>query len=448
MPRQIDRQHGVPMPGEPARRQLPHRVVAARPMHEHDRRLGRIERPPARRRIAPSARRPSAPWSSPLLRGGERLGQVVGEVAASSRPIDRRTSSSPTPALARSSTLICWCVVLAGWITSDLASPTLARCENTLSRSISLAPALRPPLMPKLRMAPAPFGICRLASAWSGWLSRPGYFTQATAACFSRKPRDGLAVGDVARHAHGQRLDALQQIEGIGGAHAGAEVAQALGARAHDEGAGAELLGEGDAVIAGVGLGHGRELARRGRPVEAAAVDDDAADGDAVAAQELGGGMHDDVGAVLDGAAQIGRGEGGVDRQRQRRACGRRRPPPRCPAPRGPGLPSVSANSSRVLSVMARAKLGGVARVDQRGGDAEARQGMHEHVVRAAVDARGSDDVPARAHQRGDRRDAAPPGRWRWRPRRRRPPAPRCAPPAPPPSGWRCASRCAPRAPG
>ena len=140
----------------------------------------------------------------------------------------------------------------------------------------------------------------------------------------------------------------------------------------------------------------------RGRPVEAAAVDDDAADGDAVAAQELGGGMHDDVGTVLDGPAQVGRGERGIDRQRQAVPVGDARPPPRCPAPPSPGLPSVSANSSRVLSVMARCEAGGIARIDQRRGDAEARQGVHEHVVRAAVDARGRDDVPARTHQRGD----------------------------------------------
>jgi len=44
----------------------------------------------------------------------------------------------------------------------------------------------------------------------------------------------------------------------------------------------------------------------------------------------------------------------------------------------------------------------GIARIGQRGGDAEARQGMREHVVRAAVDARRRNDVPARPHQRGD----------------------------------------------
>ena len=46
---------------------------------------------------------------------------------------------------------------------------------------------------------------------------------------------------------------------------------------AHDKGCRAELLGEDDAVIAGIRLGQLREFARLD-PVEAAAVDDDAAD--------------------------------------------------------------------------------------------------------------------------------------------------------------------------
>ena len=58
-----------------------------------------------------------------------------------------------------------------------------------------------------------------------------------------------------------QRLDALQQLEGIGRRQAGAEIAQAFGARPHDEGGRAELLVEDDAVIAGIGLGQRRELA-------------------------------------------------------------------------------------------------------------------------------------------------------------------------------------------
>ena len=44
----------------------------------------------------------------------------------------------------------------------------------------------------------------------------------------------------------------------------------------------------------------------------------------------------------------------------------------------------------------------GVARVDEGGGDAEARQGIAEQVVRAAVERTRGDDVPARAGEGGD----------------------------------------------
>ena len=84
-------------------------------------------------------------------------------------------------------------------------------------------------------------------------------------------------------------------------------------------------------------------------PVEAAAVDDRAADGDAVAAEPFGDGMHDDVGAELDRAAQIGRGERVVDQQRH---AGRVRDLRHLwmSSTSRPGLPIVSANTSRVLS--------------------------------------------------------------------------------------------------
>ena len=96
-------------------------------------------------------------------------------------------------------------------------------------------------------------------------------------------------------------------MEGVGRRQAGAEIAQALGARPHDEGRGAELLGEDDAVIAGIRLGQRREFVGR-LPVEAAAVDDRAADGDAVAADPFGDRVHHQVGA----GATIGRLRYGV----------------------------------------------------------------------------------------------------------------------------------------
>ena len=69
-------------------------------------------------------------------------------------------------------------------------------------------------------------------------------------------------------------------------------------------------------MIRGVGLGEILEAARSG-PVELARVDDDAADGRAVAAEELGGGVDDDVRTPLDGPHQRRRSAGVVDNQRQ-----------------------------------------------------------------------------------------------------------------------------------
>ena len=66
--------------------------------------------------------------------------------------------------------------------------------------------------------------------------------THAIAGCSCRELEHGRRVFHVPLHAHRQGLDALQQVEGIAGRHAGAEIAQAFGPRAHDEGRGPELL--------------------------------------------------------------------------------------------------------------------------------------------------------------------------------------------------------------
>ena len=125
---------------------------------------------------------------------------------------------------------------------------------------------------------------------------------------------DALRVGDVALHAHVQGLEALQQQEGVERALAGAIVAQHLGARLHQPAEIAEVLEEAQVVVALGRLGHPRELAVV--PREAAGVDDRAAHGGAVAADELGGRMHHDVGAKVDRPAQVRAGEGVVHHQR------------------------------------------------------------------------------------------------------------------------------------
>lgn len=77
----------------------------------------------------------------------------------------------------------------------------------------------------------------------------------------------------------------------------------------------AYCLGEADAVVAGVGFGEGGELSAR-FPVELAAVNDNAADSSAVAADELCCGMNYDICTVLNGTDKIRSTEGVVYYQR------------------------------------------------------------------------------------------------------------------------------------
>ena len=79
-------------------------------------------------------------------------------------------------------------------------------------------------------------------------------------------------------------------------------------------------------MIGGLGLGQGRKTVAL-RPVEAAGLDDDAAQRMAMAAQELRGRMADNVGAPGEGFAEIGGGQGVVDDQRNTRLMGDRRHP-------------------------------------------------------------------------------------------------------------------------
>ncbi len=83
-----------------------------------------------------------------------------------SMPIESRTRSGPMPAARSSSSVSCWWVVEAGWMTRDFASPTLARWLNSSNDSISFRPASRPPRIPKVKMEPAPFGRYFCASSW------------------------------------------------------------------------------------------------------------------------------------------------------------------------------------------------------------------------------------------------------------------------------------------
>ena len=123
--------------------------------------------------------------------------------------------------------------------------------------------------------------------------------------------RHGVAA--VRLHAEFERLDSLNEEERVERADAGSEIAQTLHARLNDVGQRPEHLGELHAVISRARLRDRRVLVG---PCELAAIDDDAADGGAVPAQELGGRLDHDIGAVLDRPAQVRRRHRIVDHQR------------------------------------------------------------------------------------------------------------------------------------
>ena len=120
-----------------------------------------------------------------------------------------------------------------------------------------------------------------------------------------------LGVLRVALQAEGQGLGALKEQEGGEGGDGRALVPQEDGPDVGDKGGGAGGVGEGHAVVAGVGGGDGGIFAA-GLPVELAGVHDHAAQGGAVAADELGCGVDHDVRAMLDGPDQVGGAEGVV----------------------------------------------------------------------------------------------------------------------------------------
>ena len=133
-------------------------------------------------------------------------------------------------------------------------------------------------------------------------------------------------------------------------------------------------------------------------PWESAAIDDDAAETVAVSAKILGERMHDDVGAMLDGAAQIGRSDGIVDDQRNAVRVGDVRQ-----------TADVGDIAARVADRLAEHGFGffvdqlaegiRIAVVGEADFDAVLRQGVGKEVVGAAVKRAGRDDVVARLGQ-------------------------------------------------
>lgn len=223
----------------------------------------------------------------------------------------------------------------------------------------------------------------------------PGVRDPADLGALLQVLRERERVLGVALRAQRQGLGAEQQLLGGKGVEVRAEVADNLDAGADDEGDGAKRLPELEAVVPLGGLDELREARGVGAPVELAAVDDDAADGGAVAADPLGRRVHDDVGAVLDGPQEVAaRAESVVDDEGHTLGVG----------DLGDGL-EVGDVVARVADALDVDGLGlvvdqggdlvWVVAVDEFSLDAEARQEDFELVVRATVEVGCGDDVVA-----------------------------------------------------
>ena len=139
-----------------------------------------------------------------------------------------------------------------------------------------------------------------------------------------------------------------------------------------------------------------------GAPVEVAAVDDDAADGGAVAADPFRGAVHDDVGAVGDRAAEVApRTEGVVHHDGHTVfVCYR------CDGGDVRHVVSWVTDAFDVdhfrLVVDLLLEFRRVVAFDEARADAEPGEEDFELVVGAAVEVRGRDDVVAGVGQCGD----------------------------------------------
>lgn len=122
------------------------------------------------------------------------------------------------------------------------------------------------------------------------------------------------SVGGMALSAQTQRLDTQQELLRSEGVQSRSQITQDFDAHADREGDGSEGLPEFEAVVA---LGRFDELGESSgvlAPVEFTAVDDDAGNGGAVAADPFGCAVDDDIGAVIDGTGEVAAcSEGVVD---------------------------------------------------------------------------------------------------------------------------------------
>ena len=214
---------------------------------------------------------------------------------------------------------------------------------------------------------------------------------------------DRLGRRALAGDAQVERLDALQDLVRVERREGGAEVVHVLGLHERPE---REALPEPlperlrpEPVVRGGELRPARGV---GAEVEGSEVDRDAAERGAMAAQELRGGVHHEVGAVLAGTDQVRGADRAVDHEGDARGV------------RDVGdRADVENLGERVRDGLREEQPGAFVRrrapglrvvlVDEGHRDPEVVEGVLEQIDRASVEPVGGDDMAAAAREREDR---------------------------------------------
>ena len=209
--------------------------------------------------------------------------------------------------------------------------------------------------------------------------------------------RDRQRIVAVPLHAQRQRLDAVEEEKRIERRQSRADVAQRQHAAGDGKGKVAEGLVQHDAMIFRPRLAQHR-ITPLARPVEGAAVDDQATDRIAMATKEFGQRMHDDIGAVIDRLAQIRGGERVVDDIGHAGTLGDLR-----------HRLHVGDDAARIGDRLGENRLGlwadgaiergNILRVRPHHVPAEILEGVIELVDRAAIELLRGDEFVARLHQ-------------------------------------------------
>ena len=329
------------------------------------------------------------------LHGGEALLQVgddVVDVLGADGEADGVRAGCPGPA---APPRLSWeWVVVAGWMTRDFTSATLASREKICQVVDELVGLRLAALDLEGEDGSAAVGEVLLIQGVVGMVGQGGVVDLLHLGMVRQVLHDLLGVLHMALQPQGQGLHALEQQEGVEGRDGRAGIPQQDRPDVGDEGGGAGGVREasrrgswGSARRCGAYL-------PAGLPVEGAAVHDDAAQAGAVAADELGGGVDHDVCAVLDGPDQIGGAEGVVDDQGQAVLVG--------DGGDGVDVGDVAVGVAQGLQVDCLGvvldgalHLGQVVGVHKGGGDAVLGQGVGQQVVGAAVDGLLGHDVLA-----------------------------------------------------